>query len=543
MNRNHTGGDASRRPLPALLALLAALILFAAACGSSDDEAASDAAEETADFDAPMTTQAFEVDAEEAEFEVAEEAADDAAEPQVVPSAPGDGDDAAEPQVAPGASDEADAGADALGAGGTTVAQTAADLGRQLIFTAFLEVEVDDVAAASAEATEIVEGRGGFLFGQNTTGGTEARSELIFKVLPADFNATLEALGDVGELRNQTVTTDDVTERVVDLESRIEVAELGVDRLRTTLETTQSLEDYAEIERLLLERESELEVMRGSLRTLRDQIDLATITLVVTQDRLANNITLDISTYENHDGGQACPGDGARSYENGSEVTVCFDIINQGDQTLTGITLVDTVLEIDEETELITLFGSLDELAPGQAVLVAYEINPERDLTLRTRVTALPTDENGETSGPSVSTRGEYNINTFEPDSDPGFGEGFGAAVTILQGLWVAIKVLAGFLLLPLLIAVPLALAFRRFVSPTLRRRRQAKAERQAELTARYANLGSTPPPPGAPTANVGAPTPQSAASAAPAAAPGPAGAPEAPSAEGTLPPSAGDDG
>ncbi|MEM9614010.1 MAG: DUF4349 domain-containing protein [Actinomycetota bacterium] len=533
MNRYRTGGSASRRPLPTLLALLAALILFAAACSGDDDDDAA-ATEDTGES-ASASASAEESTDEAFEFET--EDSDAMADEEFVAE---DGDAAAEPRVGP-AADDAPAN-DPLGAGGTTVAQTAADLGRQLIFTAFLEVEVDDVAAASAEATEIVEGRGGFLFGQNTSGGTEARSELIFKVLPADFNATLEALGDVGELRNQTVTTDDVTERVVDLESRIEVAELGVERLRTTLETTTSLEDFAEIERLLLARETELEVMRGSLRTLRDQIDLATITLVVTQDRLANNVTLDISTYENHDGGQSCPGDGGRSYENGSEVTVCFDIINRGDQTLTDITLVDTVLEIDEQTELITLFGSLDELAPGQAVLVAYEINPERDLTLRTRVTAMPTDgETNEPSGPSVSTRGEYNINTFEPDRDPGFGDGLGAAVDILQGLWVAVKVLAGFLLLPLLILVPLAIAFRRFVSPALDRRRQAKAEQRASA---WQQKTASPPPPAATPATVGAQTAAGASTAGASSRSGPTGVPEAPSAEGTLPPPpTGDDG
>ena len=203
---------------------------------------------------------------------------------------------------------------------------------------------------------------------------------------------------------------------------------------------------------------------------------------------------------------------------------------------LTDITLVDTVLEIDEQTELITLFGSLDELAPGQAVLVAYEIEPERDLTLRTRVTAFPTDDDGDTGGPSVSARGEYNINTFEPDRDPGFGDGFGAAVDILQGLWIAIKVLAGFLLLPALILVPLAIAFRRFVSPWLRNRREAKAERAAELAAQRAGYSAKPPPP-APRPTVGAPTAGGSSSTASS-----TGAPEATSAEGTLPPPKGDD-
>ncbi|MEL7156712.1 MAG: DUF4349 domain-containing protein, partial [Actinomycetota bacterium] len=446
------------------------LAVIGAACGSDDDDAAVsfDGAEETAATVEPDVVGGAVDDDAGFDLEAADEGEAMAEEEAAAVDAPSDATPAAQ-----GTDPDAQ-----LGTGAATVAQSAADLGRKLIFTAQLQIEVDDVAAASAEATEIVQSMGGFLFGQNTIGGDEAISELTFKVLPDDFNRTLEALGSVGELRNQSVTTDDVTERIVDLESRIQVAELGVERLRAALEGSETLEDYAEIERLLLDRESNLEVMRGQLRTLQDRVDLATITLILTQDRLANNITLDISAYEDHDDGQSCPGQGGGSYEADAPVTVCFDIVNRGDQTLTNITLTDTVLEIDDSTELITVFGSLDELAPGQAVLVAFEARPERDLTLRTRVTAIPTDGTStDPAGPSVSTRGEFGINTFEPDRDPGFGDGFGAAVDIIQGLWVVLKVLVGFLILPLLILVPLFVVLRRLVGPRWRRR---QADRQA---------------------------------------------------------------
>ncbi|MGI9597779.1 MAG: DUF4349 domain-containing protein, partial [Acidimicrobiales bacterium] len=426
------------------------------------------------------------------------------------------GSDLAAPQ-APAVDTEADTDADSpLGAGGTRVTPTAADLGRKLIFTAFVNVEVDDVAAASAEATSIIEGMGGFLFGQNTTGGTQASSELIFKVLPDDFNRALEQLGSVGELRNQSVTTDDVTERIVDLESRIEVADLGVARLRAALEGAATLEDYAEIERLLLDRESNREVMRGQLRTLQDRVDLATITLLLTQDRVENSIELRISSYEGHDDGVSCSDEQQSSVEAGTDVTVCFDIVNVGDQTLTDITLTDTVLEIDAETELIEVFGSLDELAPGQAVLVAHQINPERSLRMRTRVVAIPTDGvSSEQAGPSVSTRVDYDIRTFEPDRDPGFGDGFSAALDILKGLWVALTVTIGFLILPLLILVPLAWL-------AIRAHREYRGRRPVESgPAGYQPPGAPPPPPSNPAPPTAASVPGSSPDAGPAGAAG----------------------
>lgn len=454
-------GRFRRKRLTKLLATLAALALLLAACGSDDDSASETAGfgteESEADFADEAGGRGVDDDATGEDIVVADGAA---APPQVATTtAEAEEQQAVDEEGTDTSAPDADG---PLGAGGTTVTPTAADLGRKLIFTAFIEVGVDDVAAASAEATSIVEGMGGFLFGQNTTGGTEASSELVFKVLPDDFNRILEQLGSVGELRNQSVFTDDVTERIVDLESRIQVADLGVARLRAALEGAATLEDYAEIERLLLDRESNLEVMRGQLRTLQDRVDLATITLLLTQDRVQNGIDLRISAYEGHDGGQSCGTEQGVNAEAGADVTICFDVVNIGDQTLTNFVLTDTVLDIDAETQLIPVFGELDELAPGQSALVAYEFNPERTARLRTRVVAVPTD--GVTSdqvGPSVTSQVSFDVRTFEPESSAGFGDGFSVGVDILKGLWVALTVTIGFLVLPLLVLVPLAVLAR----------------------------------------------------------------------------------
>ncbi|MEM7338208.1 MAG: DUF4349 domain-containing protein [Actinomycetota bacterium] len=478
-----------------LLALLATALLVMAACGSSDDDSSADSGGEVAE--------AFD-DEEAAEFESEGDFGGDDGDFDLAAEEPA----VAEEEIADDAIDAPEAadgdGESTLGSGGVPITPTAADIGRKLIFTAEVTVGVDDVTAASAEAAEIIDGLGGFLFGQDTIGGAEPRSVLTFKVLPDDFNQALEQLGTVGELRNQVVTTDDVTERIVDLEGRIQVAELGVDRLRAALEGSESLEDYAELERLLLDRESDLEVMRGQLRTLQDRVDLATITLILTQDRVENALAVTTSIYEAHDSGESCPGREGGSVEAGAPVTVCFDIVNIGDQTLTDISITDSVLEIDENTQLIEVFGSSESLAPGQSLLVAHELTPERTLRLRTRVTAVPVaEEGGEQAGPAVSTRTEFQLRAFEPERDPGFGDGFSAAVAILRGLWIGAQVVVGFLI-PLLVLLPfLWLAW--LGLRAIRRRRPPKPESPA------APAGWTPPPPPGST-----PPPPPAAPAAP---------------------------
>ena len=458
-----------------LWVLLLLIALVAAACGSDDSvtdaaadavDAAFDEAEEAAD----SGSRAFETDDSEAAFDGDDEEAFDDADPA---SADGEADNP-------------------LGSGGAADGLDAQSLGREIIFTARLAVDVDNVAEAGAEATRIITEVGGFVFGQETSGGNEPRSEITFKVRPEDFSEALDALGGIGELRNQSITTDDVTERVVDLNSRIEVADLGVERLRNALEEAPNLEDFAEIERLLLARESELEVMRGQLRTLRDQIDLATITLVLAQDRIDNLLSLEVSLYEGHDNGSRCPAGsfGDQRLEPGNEITLCFLARNDGEQTLRDVTVTETALAIDGNEQLITVFGE-DELRPGQTFIQAIEIDVERDLFLRVGATGVPTDGvSDEQAAPTVSTETNPRLRVNEDAADPGFGDGFGAGVELLSRGWTVAVVLVGFLI-PLLVVVPfIALAW----FGVRRLRTAGRAKKHERIAA------SMPPPPSAPT-------------------------------------------
>ncbi len=120
------------------------------------------------------------------------------------------------------------------------------------------------------------------------------------------------------------------------------------------------------------------------------------------------------------------------------------------------------------------MFGDLSELAPGQSVLVAYETEVERTLRLRTRVVATPTDgASSEPAGPSVTGQDNAEIRTFASEDGPGFGDGFGAAIAVLRGLWTVLTVTIGFLL-PLLILSPLVFLAWKGVS-ALRGRRPAR--------------------------------------------------------------------
>jgi hypothetical protein len=361
------------------------------------------------------------------------------------------------PEAATGGDGELAAGDDTLGSGGAEVVVLRTQ-GRDIIFTADLTVAVTDVASAGMEATQAIESLGGFLFGQQTTGAPEPSSVLTFKILPEDFQEALARLGSIGEVRTQSVTADDVTERVVDLQSRIDTAAASVARLKGFLEEATDIDAIAALESQLLQRETDLETMRGQLRTLQDRVDLATIVLRLTEALSRPDLQLALSGYPGHDDGVSCPSDeGSVRVEAGEAATICFEIVNAGDTPLAGFALDDAVLGVELD-DLIAVYGDPDAvLEPGQSLVLAAEVDVERNLRTRTRVSAQPVDQDGNRlEGREVADTVTMSIDSIDPGGLPGFRDG-------LEASWNALLAIGGLLLLigaaalPFIWVIPLA--------------------------------------------------------------------------------------
>lgn len=412
-----------------LVALLSVLLLVLAACSGADSGESEEIAGDLSsgggsDRSATATTVAASTDEPES-----------------------GGEDSAEPTD----SDED------LGDGGVTPVALPNQIGRDIIFTAEMTVAVTDVGAAGEEAAGEIQRLGGFLFGQRTTGPPSPSSVLTFKIQPEDFQAALTALGAIGELRDQNVTANDVTERIVDLESRIQTAAASVERLRTLLADATDIEAIVELESELLVRETELETLRGSLRTLQDQVALATIVLTITEAASNPELMVETTAYPGHDSGMSCPGDVELEVETSSETTVCFEIFNTGDTWLTDFELRDPVLDVELD-DLVVIFGDpTGRLEPGDSLILAAEVTPERDLRTQTTVTAQAVDEEGTTLGTRpVSQTETLFVNTIDPGGIPTFSEGLEASwellVRIGQTLILVLGALIPFFWVPVLV-------------------------------------------------------------------------------------------
>jgi len=331
------------------------------------------------------------------------------------------------------------------------------------VFTAQLTIAADDVAAAAQAALDAVAPLGGLLFGQQTTTEPLARTVLTIKVLPEDFQEALSRLSGVGQLRSQDVMTDDVTERVVDLESRIITSETSVDRLRVLLEGAVGLDEVSAIERELLAREQSLEQLRGQLRTIRDAVGLATITMTIEQLPANTSLpSLEVisSFYVGDDNARGCPARNRTNIRQGDVVTACFEVTNTGGSAVGDIQIVDRKLGIDE-VDLISLTPN-STLLPGETWIFASTFEATESLTTESRVTAIVAPDpnaNGVDQGArrsGVNTVGVEAITVDDDDSLPGFAESVGGGFALLQLLIGILVVLVG-LVIPFLWIPPLA--------------------------------------------------------------------------------------
>ncbi|MFE9022942.1 DUF4349 domain-containing protein [Streptomyces sp. NPDC007808] len=150
-----------------------------------------------------------------------------------------------------------------------------------IIRTASLTVQVKDVPKALDEARAAVENAGGYVGDETTTrdeGGHE-RTRVVLRVPVAEYADVLADLEGAGKLLERNAKAQDVSDQVVDVESRIKSQRASVARIRELMDQATKLSDVVTLEGELSSRQADLEALLARQASLEDRTSLATITL------------------------------------------------------------------------------------------------------------------------------------------------------------------------------------------------------------------------------------------------------------------------
>src|SRR5215211_2458968 len=155
-------------------------------------------------------------------------------------------------------------------------------LNRKLIRNANVELEIVSFEDALQKVTVLANEERGYVAttsSQKQANG-KLRGQVIVKVLPDNLDRFLQKIRGLGELKNQSLGTEDVTKAYLDTDARLKNARVMEQRLIEMLKTkTGKVSDLLQVEKELARVREEIEKMQGELKYWDSQVQFATVTI------------------------------------------------------------------------------------------------------------------------------------------------------------------------------------------------------------------------------------------------------------------------
>ncbi len=165
-----------------------------------------------------------------------------------------------------------------------TNAAPALPSGRKLIRNAELSVETksfDEFRAAVLQKTAAL---GGYVESSESSAFSAMRYAHLTLRIPADsLDAFLESVAELGTVTSQDTSVQDVTDKYIDVKSRLAALETEQNTLLALLKKAENLTEILEIQDRLTEVRGSLESYKAQLQALDSQIDYSTVTMTVNE--------------------------------------------------------------------------------------------------------------------------------------------------------------------------------------------------------------------------------------------------------------------
>lgn len=160
---------------------------------------------------------------------------------------------------------------------------------RLVIRTGSLDLIVRDTDEALGEIQTLAEEMGGYVVSLNTYQYQEGTQANITIRIPAEsFDVAMERLKDLATtVRQESASGQDVTEEYVDLESRLRHLRAKEEQLLEFLDQAEDTEAVLAVYEHLSATQQEIEQVTGRMQYLENQAALATITVSMIPDALA----------------------------------------------------------------------------------------------------------------------------------------------------------------------------------------------------------------------------------------------------------------
>ncbi|OFW64123.1 MAG: hypothetical protein A2Y74_09520, partial [Actinobacteria bacterium RBG_13_63_9] len=168
-----------------------------------------------------------------------------------------------------------------------TLAALQAGTDQKIIANAQLEIEVEagKFQEVFNQALLLADRYGGYVFSSDSYASGEEDSmksgTIAIRIPATAFDNALSDAGKLGEVKNQSIQTEDVTEEYVDLQARIINSEAHVNAILEVLAQAKTIDEILQVRQVLTSAQAELEQLRGRLRYLDEHTSYSTLTMSI----------------------------------------------------------------------------------------------------------------------------------------------------------------------------------------------------------------------------------------------------------------------
>ena len=170
-----------------------------------------------------------------------------------------------------------------------TPASNPALANRKLIRNAMVDLEVLSFDQAVQEITAFASEEKGYVATTSSEKqeNGKLKGEIVVKVLPENLDRFLHKIRGLGELKNQTLGTEDITKNYFDTEARLKNARMMEQRLIDMVKRkSDDINDLLQVEKELGRVREEIEKMQGELKFWDSQVQFATVTISLAEKDL-----------------------------------------------------------------------------------------------------------------------------------------------------------------------------------------------------------------------------------------------------------------
>jgi hypothetical protein len=155
---------------------------------------------------------------------------------------------------------------------------------RKIIYIAQVELIVEDLARGEEQLKSLIQEQKAYVAKSDMRGspGSPRSGSWTIRVPVERFDAFMEAIAQVGELRHSRTDSDDITDRYYDLKAHLknnEVEEEGLQKLYLEKSATGKLDDLLAVRRELRSIRGDIEQQKGQLQRWDKETEYATVTV------------------------------------------------------------------------------------------------------------------------------------------------------------------------------------------------------------------------------------------------------------------------